>query len=129
MANAAALATTQTSNPIEAAHERWIDLVYLGRQTMGNKSLEIEILKLFRSQTEIHLEELLNIEDAAQLSVRLHTIRGAAFGVGANDVGRLAAKAEKDLKNDGNIQDCDLDKLRDALTKTNSFISGLLETE
>ena len=92
----AVLAANGVSSYKNDDHHRWIDLVFLGRQTMGQKSLEIEILKLFKSQLEIHLAQLAHMEDESQLRVRLHTIKGAAFGVGANEVAQLAAKAEKE---------------------------------
>lgn len=127
MARAAALAVTTGSQHSQNDHHRWIDLVYLGRQTMGNKSLEIEILKLFRSQIEIHLSQLATLEDEAQLRVRLHTIKGAAHGVGAIEVGQLAAKAEKDLMTNGAVQPGAIDRLRQALQETSHFIAKLLE--
>lgn len=127
MARAAAHAVTIGSEYSQGDHARWIDLVYLGRQTMGNKSLEIEILKLFRSQIEIHLGQLATLEDTAQLRVRLHTIKGAAHGVGAIEVGQLAGKAEKDLMTNGAVQPGAIDRLRQALQETSNFIADLLE--
>lgn len=127
MAKAAALAVTTGSAFSQGDHPRWIDLVFLGRQTMGKKSLEIEILKLFKSQIEIHLAQLATLEDGAQLRVRLHTIKGAAHGVGAIEVGQLAAKAEKELMTNGAVQPGAIDRLRQALQETANFITDLLE--
>jgi len=125
----AALATTVNSNYSDGGRERWIDLVFLGRQTMGNKALELEILKLFKTQLEIHLVQLAHMEDETQLRVRLHTIKGAAHGVGANEVGQLAAKIEKELMNNGQIQPGGVDRLRQAVQQTCNFIADLLETK
>ncbi|MCZ4272660.1 Hpt domain-containing protein [Maritalea porphyrae] len=124
----AVLAANGVSSYKNDDHHRWIDLVFLGRQTMGQKSLEIEILKLFKSQLEIHLAQLAHMEDESQLRVRLHTIKGAAFGVGANEVAQLAAKAEKELLSNGHVQPGGMDRLRQAVRQTSDFISHLLET-
>ncbi|MFT6659368.1 Hpt domain-containing protein [Maritalea sp.] len=129
MANAASRVVQKSTGHTSEGHERWIDLVFLGRQTMGNKSLEIEILKLFRSQLDIHLSQLAHLEDDTQLRVRLHTIKGAAHGVGAIEVGQLAAKAEKELLDTGHVQPSAMNRLRYAVQQTSDFIGELLTTK
>lgn len=129
MAKTATLAATGVSSSNDGGHQRWIDLVFLGRQTLGNKNLEVEILKLFKSQLELHLGQLAHIENDSQLRVRLHTIKGAAFGVGANEVAQLASKAEKELLNNGHVQPGGVDRLRQAVQQTCEYITSLLETK
>jgi HPt (histidine-containing phosphotransfer) domain-containing protein len=74
-----------------------IDLEHLAKYTGGEKDLNGEILRLFDSQIAGMVTEL-NSLIAGQNSKRwreiAHTIKGAARGVGAFDMGEAAAKAE-----------------------------------
>ena len=74
-----------------------IDLEHLAKYTGGEKDLNGEILRLFDSQIAGMVTEL-NGLIAGQNSKRwreiAHTIKGAARGVGAFDMGEAAAKAE-----------------------------------
>jgi HPt (histidine-containing phosphotransfer) domain-containing protein len=74
-----------------ASFERPIDLVHLARQTLGDRSLEREVLTLFVVQARSVLAQM---EMAAPGRVRLdlaHTLKGSARSVGAWHV---AAEAE-----------------------------------
>ncbi len=80
--------------------ERPIDLDHLNRYTGGNRGLNEEILKLFEDQcisTLARLEELAKEDGAGTKSWHelTHTLKGAARGVGAFEIGDLAAEAEK----------------------------------
>jgi HPt (histidine-containing phosphotransfer) domain-containing protein len=80
--------------------ERPIDLDHLNRYTGGNRGLNEEILKLFEDQcssTLAQLEELAKQDGAGSKSWHqlTHTLKGAARGVGAFDLGNIAAEAEK----------------------------------
>jgi HPt (histidine-containing phosphotransfer) domain-containing protein len=76
------------------SHGRPIDLNHLRRQTMGDRSLEQEVLKLFRQQAlKVHdrMEEA-SADEAKQLA---HGLLGAARGVGAKCVADAAAEVER----------------------------------
>ncbi|HEY2837035.1 MAG TPA: Hpt domain-containing protein [Rhizomicrobium sp.] len=74
-----------------------IDLDHLARYTGGEKSLNSEILRLFDSQIASMVAELnglLQTPDGKRWREIAHTIKGAARGVGAFDMGDAAARAE-----------------------------------
>lgn len=72
-----------------------IDLAHLSRQTLGDRTLEREVLELFRRQARILLfrfEALTNPADRAQVA---HTLKGSARGVGAARVAFAAEELER----------------------------------
>jgi HPt (histidine-containing phosphotransfer) domain-containing protein len=74
-----------------------IDLEHLARYTGGEKGLNGEILRLFEGQITSMVAELnaiLATRDSKRWREIAHTIKGAARGVGAFDMGEAAAKAE-----------------------------------
>lgn len=74
-----------------------IDLDHLAAYTGGEKDLNAEILTLFDGQiTDMvaQLNGLLRAGDAPRWRQVVHTIKGAARGVGAFDMGNAAAAAE-----------------------------------
>lgn len=75
-----------------------IDVGHLNRQTMGDRSLEREVLELFRRQSRIllfRLEALTNPVDRADVA---HTLKGSARGVGAARVAFAAEELERAAK-------------------------------
>lgn len=74
-----------------------IDLEHLAKYTGGEKDLNGEILRLFDTQISTMVAELnglLASRDAKRWREIAHTIKGAARGVGAFEMGEAAAKAE-----------------------------------
>jgi HPt (histidine-containing phosphotransfer) domain-containing protein len=74
-----------------------IDLEHLARYTGGEKDLNGEILRLFDGQITsmvAELNALLASRDSKRWREIAHTIKGAARGVGAFEMGEAAAKAE-----------------------------------
>ena len=71
--------TAQNSN---GNASRPIDLAHLARQTMGDRALEQEILKLFVRQALSIRDDLLTAKGNARLRLA-HTLKGSALGVGA----------------------------------------------
>ncbi len=71
-----------------------IDFVQLGKQTMGDKGLEIEVLQLFARQARQTMVEI-NDADAAGCGQSAHRLKGAALAVGANRVAEAAAAIEQ----------------------------------
>ena len=73
---------------------RPVDLVHLERQTLGNRSLEREVLELFLSRSEICLQRLKDaVEDKVWVDAA-HAIKGSARGIGAWRVADSAQAAE-----------------------------------
>ena len=74
-----------------------IDLEHLAKYTGGEKGLNGEILRLFDGQITSMVAELnglLASRDSKRWREIAHTIKGAARGVGAFEMGEAAAKAE-----------------------------------
>ncbi|MFD1331920.1 Hpt domain-containing protein [Methylopila musalis] len=72
-----------------------IDVAHLARQTLGDRTLEREVLELFRRQARILLfrfEALTNPVERAEVA---HTLKGSARGVGANRVAFAAEELER----------------------------------
>jgi hypothetical protein len=94
MIKAAAKATKRISAPSivpsEPAAQPAIDLAHLGRMTLGEKSLEAEVLALFDRQAGMLFARMENAQPAAAAAFA-HTIKGSARGIGA---WRVAAAAE-----------------------------------
>ena len=76
------------------SRSRPIDLVYLAGQTMGDKSLEIEILQVFACQARRALQEM-SEADRAIVIAAAHRLKGAASSVGAFTVADAAMRIEE----------------------------------
>jgi HPt (histidine-containing phosphotransfer) domain-containing protein len=72
--------------PVEAA----IDLKHLARMTLGERSLEAEVLMLFDRQAAVLLDHMRQAAPQA-IAAFAHTLKGSARGIGA---WRVAAAAE-----------------------------------
>ncbi len=98
-----------------------VDLVHLSKQSLGDRSLEIEILALFQSQSKLYLERLTNATTADERKMAAHTILGSARGLGA---WRVAKQAE--LIQAKCVHGCDVSDLQSAVNEANAYISELL---
>lgn len=72
-----------------------IDRAHLARYTLGSADLEREILGLFLAQLPLSIEQLRFAATDREWQIAAHTIKGSARAVGAWQVARLAAEAEK----------------------------------
>jgi HPt (histidine-containing phosphotransfer) domain-containing protein len=85
-------ATREPAGP-RATLERPIDLVHLARMTLGERSLEREVLQLFDRQAAI-LVERMQTAPAEALGALAHTLKGSARAIGAARVARAAEALE-----------------------------------
>ncbi|HEV3372620.1 MAG TPA: Hpt domain-containing protein [Xanthobacteraceae bacterium] len=85
-ADAAAPIDAPPPVPVEAA----IDLKHLARMTLGERSLEAEVLRLFDRQAAVLLDHMRQAAPQA-VAAFAHTLKGSARGIGA---WRVAAAAE-----------------------------------
>ncbi len=87
---------TATAMPagIEAQPQRPVDLVHLSRYTLGNRTLEREVLELFKTQSGLCLRRLEGAETDKAWSDAAHTIKGSARGIGAWGIAAAAEMAE-----------------------------------
>ena len=77
---------------------RPIDLVHLARQCLGDAGLEQEILRLFDTTVKTYFERLQLSTTFDDLAMNLHSLKGAASGVGAWAIADLAAAAETEIQ-------------------------------
>ena len=102
---------------------RPIDLVYLARQTMGDKNIESQMLWLFARQARLCINQLCRNPRAGRSRERLklvHTLKCSATTVGAFAVSRAAESLEKHPL-DSELNDI----LENAVVDVENFISGL----
>lgn len=72
-----------------------VDLQHLASYTAGDPGLEGELAVLFRVSTDRYLGMMRGHPDGQTWKDATHGLKGAARGIGANEVARLAAYAEK----------------------------------
>ncbi|MDO8980924.1 MAG: Hpt domain-containing protein [Afipia sp.] len=78
-----------------------IDMQHLGRMTLGEAALEIEVLALFAAQSRDLIGRLAAVPaDAPALA---HTLKGSARAIGAFRVADAAFALEAAMKNDGDV--------------------------
>lgn len=72
-----------------------INLVHLARYTLGNRSLQTEVLGLFLMQADTYLQRLREASDAKSWIDAAHTLKGTARSIGATQVAECAEAAEQ----------------------------------
>ena len=112
--------------------ERPIDLDHLNRYTGGDRGLNEEILRLFEDQcveTLARLEELATQDGVGSRSWHhlIHTLKGAARGVGAFGLADIAAEAEKIPPERGAAIDV-VHRLKDKSSAVHLFVGQLLNS-
>jgi len=73
--------------------EQPIDVRHLARMTLGDSSLEREVLQLFDRQAEMLLARMQQAAPAAAAALA-HTLKGSSSGIGAWKVARTAEAVE-----------------------------------
>ena len=122
----ASMAMSKITN--EKTHDdfqrRPIDLVHLAKQTLGDRSLENEVLRLFMTQADVYMTRVEQANDDEARFAAAHTIKGSARNIGAWIVADAAADVE--TAKEAKIK-ADVAVLKEALRETCFFISGLLD--
>ena len=108
--------------PPLAATDEAIDMQHLSRMTLGERSLEREVLALFERQAELLLERMAQSERAV-VATAAHTLKGSAQGIGA---WRVALAAEAVEYSDAAGQSLAVDALADAVEEARAAIGRLL---
>ena len=111
--------------PGTARPTRPIDLVHLAKQCLGDENLELEVLRLFDTTLGTYLDRLQRSEtgDAAML---LHSIKGAASGVGAWTVAEAAKAMEAEVRAGDSLKSERVEDLAMAVEEVRSFINRML---
>lgn len=71
-----------------------IDFAHLDKYVMGDDVLRDEVLEIFIAQLDMHVRNLDPSRDDMSWKNTAHTLKGAARGVGAWEVGELCQAAE-----------------------------------
>ncbi|MEO1065753.1 MAG: Hpt domain-containing protein [Pseudomonadota bacterium] len=120
----AALPVQNRTDILGDVDHRPIDLVHLAKQTLGNRSLENEVLRLFLTQSDIYLDRVHNACSREDRFAAVHTIKGSARNIGAWDVADAAETLEKAAADNcgGEVKG-----LETALVETRMFIRSILD--
>jgi HPt (histidine-containing phosphotransfer) domain-containing protein len=106
-----------------AAARPSLDLSHLRRFTLGNRELEREVLQLFADQAPRTLRDMQLASSGKAWRDAAHTLKGSASAVGANNIARAAAEAEK-LNGDPDTWPEMLERLRSAVLEARAFIAA-----
>jgi hypothetical protein len=101
-----------------------IDLAHLSRMTLGERSLECEVLALFGRQAELLLPRI-RAGAPAVIAAAAHTLKGSARGIGAWRVARAAEAVE--AVGPGDFAGA-VDALEAAIAETKAAIVQLLQS-
>ena len=118
----AAVAKVMEAGPGIALETRAIDAEHLARMTLGERSLEREVLALFDRQADILLPRIRR-GDPALAAASAHTLKGSAVGIGAFGVARAAEAVEQ--AKDASVAAA-IDVLAAVLEETKAEIARLL---
>jgi Hpt domain-containing protein len=105
--------------------ERPIDLEHLSRMTLGDRSLECELLRLFDRQV-LMLTARMQQAAPAIIAASAHTLKGSARGIGAWPVARAAALVEIAAGADGADLQAPLGRLGISIAEARAAITDLL---
>jgi HPt (histidine-containing phosphotransfer) domain-containing protein len=98
---------------------RPIDMVHLAKQSCGDKSLETEILHLFRQQLALCVDQIM-ATSGRERKIVAHTIKGSARAVGAFGLARVAAHIEETPHDAALVNELGLE-----IARVRDFIAGL----
>ena len=99
-----------------------IDVEHLSRQTLGDAGLEMEVLRMFDEMSHVYYERLEHSTTVADLLVNLHTLKGAAAGIGAFGLADLARVTERELRDGADVNPERIDDLNVAVEEVSAFI-------
>src|SRR4051794_3980562 len=100
-----------------------IDFEHLQRMTLGDASLEQEVLAMFAAQSAKLIGTLATLP--AEAGALGHKLKGSARAIGAFGVGEAAARLETDLANGFDPSDA-LAELSDAVALARTAIEAVL---
>jgi HPt (histidine-containing phosphotransfer) domain-containing protein len=104
-----------------------IDLVHLSRQTLGDRLLETELLRLFAHQCTQIVEKLDRVGgDLRSASDLAHMLKGSARAIGAHAVAEVAELYERDASEQGFAADVLMPRLRTATDEALQQVQRLL---
>lgn len=102
-------------------------MAHLTRQTFGDKGIEQEVLRMFDEASRVYFGRLERSTSVDELLIHLHTLKGAAAGIGARAIADLAAAAEADLREGRPVNPERIDDLGMAIVECSAFIEAALD--
>lgn len=100
-----------------------IDMEHLSNQALGDANLALEVLRLFDDMTRTYFARLEQSTTVPQLLEHLHTLKGAAMGVGAFGLAELARTAETELRAGQPVNPERIDDIGVAVEEVSAFIA------
>ncbi|QQR40248.1 Hpt domain-containing protein [Devosia rhizoryzae] len=123
-------ALAQDAVPVDAKRPmRPIDLVHLAKQCLGDENLELEVLRLFETTLKTYYERLTLATAFDDLAINLHSIKGAAAGVGAWAIADQAKAMEAEMRDGRPLRAERIADLGIAVEEVRDFISRMLADE
>lgn len=123
-------AMAQTASPAEAqnASAEPVDLAHLARYTLGEPTLEREVLELFCTQSVLYLEQMRAAMSDKDWKNAAHSLKGSARAIGAWRAAQAAERAEA-LKGDGLTQfrAGSIGEIEASLREAETYIAALLK--
>lgn len=96
-----------------------IDLVHLAHQTMGDRAVELEVLKIFARQARQCLVDFAAADQDGKIATA-HRLKGAAQAVGAFPLSRCAEEVEA-----GAVDAAHIAQMTAAVSEAENFINRL----
>lgn len=124
-----AAAVEQRDQEAHVREMRPIDLVHLAKQCLGDENLEYEILRLFDTTVKTYFGRLELAASYDDLALNLHSIKGAASGVGAWTIADLAKSAEIEMQAGRPLTAERIADLGMAIEEVRAFIARMLSNE
>ncbi|MCS6760023.1 MAG: hypothetical protein MO852_14640 [Candidatus Devosia euplotis] len=124
------LATAKQIDPTAFSRaDRPIDLVHLAKQCLGDEHLEYEILRMYDTTIKTYFVRLQLASSHDDLTLNLHSIKGASDGVGAFAAANLAKAAEIELQAGRPLAPERIEDLGMAIEEVRGFIAHMLDNE
>lgn len=103
-----------------------VDRAHLARQTLGDPGLELEVLRMFNDGLAVYFGRIEGSTTVDDLVRNLHTLKGAAAGIGATAIAELARTAEDELRAGAPVNPERIDDIEIAVTECRTWISDLI---
>ncbi|HQZ12087.1 MAG TPA: hypothetical protein PK286_04310 [Devosia sp.] len=104
-------------------------MVHLAQQTLGDKGLELEVLRTFDDAASVYIGRIERATSTDELLRHLRTLKLAANGIGATAVARLATTVERGLQEGKPVESKRMQQLEAAVSECHAWIEQLLANQ
>ena len=101
-------------------------MAHLARQTLGDRNLELEVLRLFDEMADVYFGRIERSTTRAELMMHIHNLRGAAAGIGARAIADHAGTAESELRAGLPVNPERIDDIGMAVAECRAYIGDLI---